>query len=179
MERTKHNFLVLTNDPSLTEWGWAVTDLTGHVFDAGCIKTEPEHKKRRIRTGDDRCRRIDEINNVLLYIIDKYQINLLLSEQPHGSQNASGALMIGIVLGMVQTLARMTKIPLEWYSEQDAKKALLNKKTATKAETIQAISKIYKVPWTDVKYKDEAIADAMAVYHVASQQSTAIKMMRQ
>ena len=44
---------ILTNDPSLTAWGWVV--LRGNaIVEAGCIKTESQAKKRRIRKGDDR-----------------------------------------------------------------------------------------------------------------------------
>jgi len=67
-------------------------------------------------------------------------------------------------------------LPIDWYGESDAKKHLLNKRSATKEETIKAISKIYNIPWTGVKYKDEAIADAMAIYHVAKSQSPLLKM---
>ena len=48
---------ILTNDPSMTAWGWAVLSGSGKVYKTGCIKTSPEQKKRRIRKGDDTVRR--------------------------------------------------------------------------------------------------------------------------
>jgi len=167
---------ILTNDPSFTAWGWAVIDMKGNVIDTGCVKTESESKKRRIRKGDDTIRRISEINDVLLSVIDTHNVQIILSELPHGSQNARAAVMIGVVAGIVQTIADCKGLPVDWYSEQDAKKHLLNKKAATKEEIIKAISNIYTVPWKGIKYHDEAVADAIAIYHVARSQSSILRM---
>lgn len=170
---------ILTNDPSLTGWGWAVLDYAGQVLDCGCIKTESESKARRIRKGDDRVRRISEINHALIDIIRSYNVKIILSELPHGSQTASAAVMIGITAGIAQTIADCFAMSIEWYSEGDAKKHLLNKRSATKQEIINAIASHYDVTWFDVKYKDEAVADAMAIYHLAQEESSVIKMMKQ
>ena len=167
---------ILANDPSFTGWGWVVVNMKGNVVDVGCIKTESESKKRRIRKGDDTVRRIGEINEQLSKVISENNVQIILSELPHGSQSASAAVMIGAVAGIMQTMADCKGLPIDWYGESDAKKHLLNKRSATKEETIKAISKIYNIPWTGVKYKDEAIADAMAIYHVAKSQSPLLKM---
>lgn len=197
MERTKHigrrltslNFetgectfqepTILTNDPSFTAWGWAVLDVKGKVLATGCIKTEPEHKKLRTRVSDDRARRTAEIVRKLASVIEKYNVHCILTEAPHGSQNANAAVMIGIVLGIVQTMADLKSLPIEYYSEQDAKKALLGKKSATKNETIAAIGSVYNYSITGKKYIDEAVADALAIHYVANQQSPMLKMMKQ
>jgi Holliday junction resolvasome RuvABC endonuclease subunit len=69
------------------------------------------------------------------------------------------------------------KIPVEWYSEMDAKKYLVGKRSATKQDTINAIEQEYGDKWvTGTKYIDEAVADAIAIYHVACQQSNVLKM---
>ena len=180
MERTRRSGrrTVLTNDPSLTAWGWAVLSLEGEVIAVGCIKTQSEAKARRIRKGDDRVRRISELNVELLVLIHDYNVQYILSELPHGSQTASAAVMIGITAGIMQTIADCHNIGVEWYSEGDAKKCLLGRKAATKQDVIDAVKQKYKVPWTGIKYKDEAIADAMAIYHVAREQSSVLKFMK-
>jgi len=175
MKRTSQNLVILTNDPSITAWGYAVMTARGDVLDVGCIKTESQNKVRRIRKGDDTARRICEINQQLLSVIHTYRVNYLLSELPHGSQSASAAVMIGIVTGIAQTLSDSLKIPIEWYSEGDAKKYLLGRISATKDEIRNEINKLYTVPWTRVKYKDEAIADAIAIYNAAVIESSLIK----
>lgn len=169
---------ILACDPSLTAWGWVIIDFHGDILDHGCIKTEPSNKKLRIRKGDDRCRRINEITAVLIDLINRYNVQLILSEQPHGSQSAVAAVMIGICLGIAQTLADCMNIAIEWYSEGESKKRLLGKRSGTKGETIAAISRHYPdLEWTGTKYKDEAIADAMAVYHYAKAASSLLRML--
>jgi len=171
--------VILANDPSITGWGWAVIcTKIGKVMETGCIKTAHESKKRRIRKGDDTVRRVSEICQELLKIVRKYKVELILSELPHGSQSAVAAVMIGIVTGMVQTFGDCFDIPVEWYSEGDSKKALLNKRAATKKETIDAVKKLYDVPWTGIGYKDEAVADAMSIYHAATRSSALVRMLK-
>lgn len=177
MERTRkpeRKPAILTCDPSFTAWGWAVVR-SGIIIDTGCIKTETEAKKRKIREGDDRVRRTTEIILVLLEAIKKHDVAFIVSELPHGSQNARAAIMMGVVLGIVQGMATALDIPVEWYSEHDAKKALFRRKTVSKKETIAAIDELYNVNWTGVGYKDEAVADAMAVYYAAECNSPTLK----
>ena len=77
MKRTKKHFYtnvpiqgstkplvnILTNDPSLTAWGWAVVNNEGVVVDKGAIKTKPLNKVLKIRKGDDFSRRMNEISS--------------------------------------------------------------------------------------------------------------------
>jgi Holliday junction resolvasome RuvABC endonuclease subunit len=180
MERTNHKnqgFNILCLDPSLSAFGWVVIKETW-VEDRGCIKTVPAKKKSRIRKGDDRCRRITEINTELLRVIRQYKISYIISEQPHGSQSAVAATALGILIGLIQTLADTLDIGLEWYNEADSKKCALGKVSATKEEMVVAMNKLYVVDWFHVGYKDEAVADALAIYHVASKNSAVLKMMR-
>lgn len=171
-----YKFPVLTNDPSLTAWGWAVLD-GKTILEVGCIKTEPSNKKQRIRAGDDRTRRISEITNVLIPLIQKYNIKYVLSELPHGSQSYSSAVMVGMVPGILQTLADCFELGIEWYSEADSKKCALGKSSAEKSEMVEKIKTIYPISdwYCKTKYKDEAIADALAVHYVASKQSSTLK----
>lgn len=182
------NGKILACDPSVTAWGFAVMDWRGAVMEGGCVKTESLAKKLRIRKGDDTIRRISEITNVLLYLIKEYRVTYIVSELPHGSQSAAAAEMLGITKGIMQTLADTLNIGIEWYSEGDSKKALLGKISATKLETIQAVSKLYNIPktgnktkptapWSGVQYVDEAVADSVSVYHCAKKQSSLFKLM--
>jgi Holliday junction resolvasome RuvABC endonuclease subunit len=170
---------ILTNDPSFSAWGWAVLDEKGTCVDSGCIKTAPEQKKRRIRKSDDTTRRISEITQTLLGIIKQYNISFITSESPHGSQNASAAVMIGATAGLLQAIADTLEISIEWYSEGDAKKCALGKQSCLKQEMIEAMSGIYGKDWIKrVKYIDEAVADALAVHYVASKQSSTLRLLK-
>lgn len=169
---------VLTNDPSFTAWGWAIVDEADLVIDSGCIKTAPESKKKRIRKSDDRINRAEWIIDALYNLIDEYKVELILTELPHGSQNAQAAIMIGMVAGIITTIAKSRDIPIEYYSEADSKKAVLGKRAATKEDMIEAIDKLYDVDWTKIKYIDEAVADALAIHYVAKHQSQLLKMLK-
>lgn len=169
-------FTILASDPSYTHWGWVVIR-NDKIMAVGCIETGKETKKRRIRTGDDDIRRVSFITDYLREIIQKFDISYMVIEQPHGSQNASAMKSVGIVLGVCSSISSWSKVGVEYYSEADSKKCLLHKKTATKEEMKEAISKLYTVPWTGLKGKDEHIADAIAVYHTAKTQSPTLKLL--
>lgn len=178
MKRTKQATegpIVMACDPSLTGWGYVL--LCGNkVIKAECIKTVPEQKKRRIRKGDDNVRRIGEIIHVLRAEIEENNVTYLITELPHGSQNAAGAMMIGAVIGIMETLARCYAIGVEWYSENDAKKAAAaGRKITTKADMIEVMDSKFIVDWPNAKYKKEAIADALAIYNCALQESSTLK----
>ena len=83
----------------------------------------------------------------------------------------------GIVVGIVQTLSICENIPVEWYSENDAKKALLQRKAVSKAEVIAEVERVFDMVITGPKYVQEAVADALAIYHVAELNSPTIKFM--
>ena len=181
MERTSNKespLVILANDPSICAWGYAVLNANGKILATGCIKTGSQAKKRRIRKGDDSIRRIVEINQTLIKVIKKYKVSYLLSELPHGSQSASAAVMIGTVTGIMQTMADCFEIGVEWYSEADTKRCTLGRISATKGEMIEVMASLMDVPWTGIKYKDEAVADALAVYYTASKQSHTLKMFK-
>ena len=167
---------ILTCDPSFTAWGWAV--IQNHsVIDFGCIKTAPEAKKRKIREGDDRVRRISDLVNELLGVIDKHNIAFMVSELPHGSQNARAAIMVGAVGAILQTISICENIPIEWYSENDAKKALLGRISASKAEVIAEVQNVFGVRIVGPKYLQEAVADSLAVYNAAHLNSPTLKIL--
>jgi Holliday junction resolvasome RuvABC endonuclease subunit len=176
--RLDKHLTILTNDPSFTAWGYVVIK-GDEILECDCIKTAPDHKKKRIRKSDDTVRRIQDINIRLLQIVNKYSVDYILSELPHGSQNAQAALMMGAVPGMLQMLSDCLQIPIEWYSEMDSKKALLGKKSATKQETIDKVKELFPaLKWKKVKYVDEAVADAMSIYYTALKLSPTFKLLK-
>lgn len=169
---------IMVNDPSITAWGWIIVNKVGGIVEAGAIKTAPSSKKLNTRKGDDRVRRVTEINVALLALVKKYNVSLLISELPHGSQSAVAAVMIGMVSGMMQTIGDCLNIPVEWYSEGDAKMATCGKRSVEKDEMVEVIKSLYQgVPWKGTKWQDQAIADSIAVYHVAKQQSQMLKLL--
>lgn len=171
--------LIMTNDPSITGWGWAVVDPTDNsLVDVGAIKTEPNAKANRIRKGDDRVRRVSEINRGLLKVIKEHNISLIISELPHGSQSAVAAVMIGMVTGVMQAIGDALDIPVEWFSEGDAKVSISGKRSVPKDDMVRIVCTLFDCdPWKKTKWENQAIADALAVYYVARQESSSVKML--
>jgi len=171
-------FTILSFDPSMTGWGYSVIDDKGLVLAGGIVKTEPSPKVMRIRKADDKVRRIEEINAVLIPLIAEHSIKLIISELPHGSQSASAAIMLGIVAGIAQTIADCFRIPIEWYSEGDVKSFLFHRQSVTKTEMREYMLKKHpEAPWTGIGYRDEAVADSLGIYAVAYSKSNFIKFM--
>lgn len=119
--------------------------------------------------------RIEFIGNKLKEVIEEYEVKFIVSELPHGSQSALAATALGLVSGLVSGASIFSDIGLEWYNEGECKKSLLGKISATKGDIIIAIDNLYNVPWKGVMYHDEAVADAMAVYHTAMKKSPYLK----
>lgn len=176
LSKNNVKFNIICFDPSLTAFGYSVLN-GNNILEAGCIKTKPVDKKLRIRKGDDKIRRLIEINQVLKRVIKDHKIAYIISELPHGSQSAPAAIALGMITGIIQAMADFLDIGIEWYSEGDAKKALFGRLSASKQETIDKIDKLYKVNWFNTQYKDEAIADSLAIHYVALQQSSTLKLM--
>jgi len=169
---------IMACDPSFTAWGWVI--LEGHLVQAqGVIVTKPEAKKKKIRAGDDQARRVREIIMELERIIKEYHVSYIVSELPHGSQNYKGAVMIGVVTGILEGFNVLRNIPLEWYLENDAKRALFGRLSASKAQVKEAVDNLYEVRWTGTAFRDEAVADALAIYYAAECSSPTIKFMNQ
>ena len=170
---------ILACDPSLRAWGWAIINFDSSVVRSGCIMTEPLAKKTRIRVSDDFTRRVHEISTVLFDVIKEYNVSFIVIETPHGSQNAAAAKMVGAVPSIIETFSVCLGISVEWYSEEDSKKEILHKKSATKTEMVDAIIKLFPdaiLPKN--KAPREAVADALAVYYTATKQSTTLKFLR-
>ena len=85
------------------------------------------------------------------------------------------AIMLGITAGLLTGLGKGLNIPVEWWSEEDAKKAVLQRRSVSKQDMVNRIGEIYDPPYIGVKYADEAVADALAIFHVAKDQSMVIR----
>lgn len=170
------NVRILVCDPSLREFG-AVVVCGMNVIYGVCLKTEKTEKKHKIRVADDRVRRIEELASELTEIIEMYEIQYIISELPHGSQDAVAATSLGLVTGMLQGIASALDIGIEWYSERDSKICTCGKIAVEKPEMKERIAQIFEVNWTGIKYKDYAVADALSVYNTALKKSKFLKLL--
>ena len=168
---------VLCFDPSLTAWGWALVDPeTDHIVDTGVVVTKPSDKKIKMSKGDDLARRYKIIVNALKPLVE--QSDLIVTEQPHGSQSYHAAVMVGAVTSMVVTLSQCLSVPVEFFTESECKSLLFGKPASiSKNQTKRKISKKYKIDWSGVDYVDFAVADALSVYNAAKVSSPLLSIL--
>jgi len=171
--------VILAFDPSLTAFGYVVMSLTRAVLDYGCIETQSNVRKTRIRAGDDFVRRLHSINVELLKIAQKWQVKIILCELPHGSQSAVAAKSLGGVTGMVQMFSDSLGYPIEWCSENDAKQTVFpGGKNISKTQMKNEM--LLRFDWETLgsKTKDEAVADSLAVYEWGEINSSLVNFLR-
>ena len=79
-------------------------------------------------------------------------------------------------MGHIIIFCDSTNVGIEWFSESDAKKSVCGKASIAKDSMVSLMDKKYEsfVP-RGVKWIDQAVADALAVYHVAMEQSSILK----
>ena len=147
-----------------------------------CIQTKPSGKKSQVRKGDDLIRRVAEINSKLIDIFKTFNIQLIVSELPYGYSSKKASLMVGIVSGVLQTIADFKGIPLEWYSEKDAKSARGLTSPCPKDKVMESMSERYGLRFeyktNNERTRQEAMADAMLIYHCATVHSPFLAHLR-
>jgi len=169
---------IICFDPSITAFGVAIMNSDGKFVYGECIRTSPASKALKLRKGDDRCARISIIVKRILELNDTYNPGLIVSEQPTGSQSAIASLCQGACLALVQTLSDALGISVEWFHEGDCKKSLHGRRDVSKDEVIQKIVSKYKYSPMGIKTNDEAICDAVQVFHCFSKTSETMKLLK-
>jgi Holliday junction resolvasome RuvABC endonuclease subunit len=127
-------------DPSLTATGWVLVD--GDKITFGCIRTEPEQKKRRIYKCDDTTRRLELILNGINQQVGPqlYKEGVRVAcEQPAGSQSALAAAALAEVHGALVAMLWSDSLldGCAWIPARDAKLALTGDKSASKETMIE------------------------------------------
>jgi Holliday junction resolvasome RuvABC endonuclease subunit len=167
--RNANNILAI--DPSIRETGYVVfqRESTDHEFEpveGSCLKTQKSDKYDK--KGQDRLRRIGQINHGLQLVIKRRNIEYIVSELPTGSQSASAATTLGLVTGAVKTICDLNDISHSFYNDKMCKSVVFNKKM-DKDEVVEAMQEEYPDAyiWQDVKYRDQSMADSIVVFKTA------------
>lgn len=152
---------VLCLDPSFSCLGWAVIDLeSDSLYAVGTI----ELPKIKTQTISDRASLLAE---ALIEVINQYSPSLIIRESVVGSQSFSACASLNTIMGVIIGVASVRGIPLQSIPAKTAKKSLTGNKDATKADVINAVTKIYPdsiLTNTKAKFRLEAICDAVALY---------------
>ena len=123
-------------DPAFTATGVAVYSLDKGVWslvDAGLIETEKSDAKKGMRVADDTVLRVQHIFRSLLKVASDYDVRALACElPPGGGKSASAIKALSIATAVQACLVEVLKLPADWVSPDDVKKALAGTKAAGK-----------------------------------------------
>lgn len=166
------NYKVLSFDPSLRNWGYAVCELTkqdndiqlnpitGGVIHSDNAKDVPYVNLRDLQTASN-------IYENVKQILAEHKIDYLVAELPVGSQSARAMASYGICIGLIGAIARETCIPLLSVTPAQVKK-VVGEITTTKEEIIAFTKSKYPqiTDWLPkAKSKQEHICDAIIAAH--------------
>lgn len=156
--------MILALDIAFKNLGWSVLH-QGKIIDFGTIRTEKSKKKNTL-VSDDKATRGTSMAEELNAIIHKHKPAGIVGELPSGSQNASAANLLGWAAGIVIGVATCHKLPCEWISQGDSKKAALGVRSATKEATMEwATQEFPDTEFPSAKCNFEHVADSLAAYH--------------
>lgn len=156
----------------MTATGWVAIDKNNpseyeSMVDYGCITTTPD--KRCKLKSEGNVKRAQFVSNKLIEIIDKYSVKVICTELPSGSQNASAATQLSLVVGSIIGITQSLKIPISLITPRGLKKIVTGSSTASKKEVINTVKPRFKMldlleenDMTNKKW--EAVGDATGAY---------------
>lgn len=164
------NMRILGIDPGVGRLGWGVIEeaKTGTGWRAvayGCIETEKNTPLPK---------RIQDVYDNLVVIIQKHAPNVLSVEELFFSKNVTTAFMVGQARGVVLLVASQNNLEVVEYNPGTVKLAVTGYGRADKRQITQMVKTIFKLP-KETLMDDTADALAVALAHAFSRKSPKIK----
>lgn len=162
---------ILSLDPSFSATGWAIIGAKQkfELIDYGWINTK-KYKDIPVTLGD--MMRAETIASGIIRLVNAYNITLINSEIPLGSQSANAAKGLGISKGIVATICAVSGIKRMYINPLKVKMILCGNRYAEKAQIIGVVENYFDELKSSEKRKSkggkftlfhEAICDAIAV----------------
>jgi Holliday junction resolvasome RuvABC endonuclease subunit len=122
--------------------GFAATGYTvwhqGGIVSAGVISTEKSTKKQT-RTADDYSFRSALLARGLTEVVNHHGVKAIIGELPSGGAlSARAMVMMNMATAVVSAVAELLKLPAEWCTPTEVKKALTGLRGASKMDVIGA-----------------------------------------
>lgn len=172
---------VLGIDPGFSSLGWSVWVATKQDLDpalCGVIKTEKAQRKVQLRASEDNIQRAQSIYNELDDIINNKAIRLICTETMSWPRNAGVVAKMGIVWGVISSVACRYGIPIIQASPVDIKLAMTQDKKASKEKMIEWVKMVFpNLEFPKQETLHEHCADAVAAVW-ACRHSQLFKAMR-
>lgn len=145
---------ILALDVGFANTGWAVFDtaqcdegagFNEVVIDVGCITTSRAPKKRKVRLADENALRGALIASTVRDIVEMYGCIGIIGEMPSGGAKSASAMRdMAAATVAVSAAAAILRLPTDWCSPADVKRAACGIATATKIEIMDAVADFYK-----------------------------------
>jgi len=149
---------VLGIDPGSETLGWGVVEGTGSKYDAVDFGTVKSSTKLSFS------KRLLSIHNGVLAIIDKFQPDVLSIEDSFYAKNASVAIKLGQVRGVILLLAEQKSLQIAEYAPRLIKQTVVGYGNAEKHQVQQMVKVLLKLKEIP-KPHDAADALAIAICH--------------
>lgn len=153
--------IILGIDPGIGRCGWAILEAEGARLEArdfGCIETSSKNETPK---------RLKEIHEEVLRIIQKYKPEVLSIEELFFNTNAKTAFVVGQARGVVLLAAAENNLPVSIYTPLQVKMSLTGYGRAEKnqiGQMVKVLLKLKEIPTPD----DTADALAVAITHAFS-----------
>jgi crossover junction endodeoxyribonuclease RuvC len=137
---------VLGVDPGFSSLGWAVVEATKLQIEAktcGVIKTEKATKKVQLRSSEDNIQRAQSIYNQLDDLINNRAITLICTETMSWPRNAGVVAKMGIVWGVISSVACRYGIPILQASPMDIKRMMTQDGKASKEKMVTWVQMVF------------------------------------
>jgi Holliday junction resolvasome RuvABC endonuclease subunit len=172
--------IVLTTDPSLTAFGYAVVQDDGVapvILEVGCLKTiaYPQRKKGKPKPpmlkSEWETLRLKEIGDKLREVCISHGVNLALYEDPAGSKNFNAIRALSEVKGLCIGLFTGLQLPFQAIRAKEVKKNLTSDIDADKEQVAAVVEHYFpdiydsfKEAGFTTKVQRESVYDALGVY---------------
>jgi Holliday junction resolvasome RuvABC endonuclease subunit len=137
---------VLGIDPGFSSLGWSVIKAGKVDIDplvCGVIKTEKAMRKVQVRASEDNIQRAQQIYNELDDLINNRAIQLICTETMSWPRNAGVVAKMGIVWGVISSVACRYGLPIIQASPVDIKFEMTQDKKASKEKMIEWVKMFF------------------------------------
>jgi Holliday junction resolvasome RuvABC endonuclease subunit len=133
--------MVLSVDPGLSNYGYAVWNEYGEICDTGLLQTK-KTKRKNILVADDMVHRMARLTVDLEWVIRAFKIKAVIGERPgFASQNSAAMRDMSASMAVSVAVFTMLNLSMEWATPEEVKVAFTGKKTASKKEMMIKVCK--------------------------------------
>jgi Holliday junction resolvasome RuvABC endonuclease subunit len=164
---TRNRPRIMGIDAGFANLGAVIVELTQPlptVVYAVHVSTQKAAKKRGIRVADDDAERIGHILRRLDEVLVNWSPRGLVAELPPGGAKGANA-MKGLAIGktVVCALSHYRRLPAEWVTPMDVKRAAADEAGASKERVQAGVQRLLNwTPATRPAWSNEHVADAAA-----------------